>query len=146
MTVLFKKCTYWLLLIATTITCFCNADLQCIDTDSQSIVECPITCTSGDMQSILYINEILHNSANEIDITIPEEIEREYTWDTETLNIEIIGYWYDQEKMQSIVNTQFTPPTSEDLTNAIGKIADFLPLLAIMLLIIYAWWLIKKVF
>lgn len=148
MTVLFKKYTYWLLLITTTLIMpfFCNATLQCIDTEIEAMVECPTACTTGDMQSILNINEINHQSAMEINITIPEEIQREYTWDTETMNIEIIGYWYDQQAMQEMVNTQFTPPTSTDMEEIIAKIADFLPLLAVWLLFVWTWYIIKKVF
>ena len=48
--------------------------------------------------------------------------------------------------MQQLVNTQYYTPTPEDMSSLVGKIADFIPLLAIMLLIVRAWYLIKKVF
>lgn len=148
MTVLFKKYTYWLLLIATTLIMpfFCNATLQCIDTEIEWMVECPTACTTWDMQSILNINEINHQSAMEINITIPEEIQREYTWNTETMDIEIIGYWYDQNAMQTIVNSQLTPPSSDDMEDILKRIADTLPLIAVMLLFVRIRYIIKKSF
>lgn len=104
---------------------------------------------SGDgetSRSALYINDIQHPWSALINITIPEELQRDYTGDEEEMNIDVEWYWYDQEKMQTLVNTQYYTPTPEDMSSLVGKIADFLPLLAIMLLIVRAWYLIKKVF
>ena len=143
--VLWKRLYYWLLITALWLN-ICSADIYCIDTELETQVECPIACQSGDMQSILNINEINHESANEINIDIPEELERNYTWNNEILNINIIGYWYDQEKMQSMVNTQYYTPTPEDMNKLIEWIADYLPLLAILLLFVRTWYIIKKVF
>lgn len=97
-------------------------------------------------RSALYINDIQHPWSALINITIPEELQRNYTGDEEEMNIDVEWYWYDQEKMQQLVNTQYYTPTPEDMGNLVGKIADFLPLLAIMLLVIRTWYLIKKVF
>ena len=58
--------------------------------------------------------------------------------------IVIIGYWYDQNAMQTIVNSQFTPPSSDDMEDIIQRIADTLPLIAIMLLSVRIWYIIKK--
>ena len=106
---------------------------------------CPTN--TGDLQrSALYINNIQHIGAPTIKIDIPEEIEREYENTEQEMNIDIEWYWYDQEKMQSIVNMQNYKPTNTEMSELIGKIADFLPLLAVALLIIRARRIIKKVF
>ena len=96
--------------------------------------------------SSIFINNIQHNWAWLINITIPEEIERDYTNQDNEINVDVLWYWYDQEKMQSMVNTQYYTPTPEDMNKLIWKIADFLPLMAIVLLVCYAWRLIKKIF
>ena len=96
--------------------------------------------------SSIYINNVQHNPAWLINITIPEEIERDYTNENDEINVDVLWYWYDQEKMQSMVNTQYYTPTPEDMNKLIWKIADFLPLMAIVLLVCYAWRLIKKIF
>ena len=96
--------------------------------------------------SSIYINNIQHNWAWLINITIPEEIERDYTNQDDEINVDVLWYWYDQEKMQSMVNTQYYTPTPEDMNKLVWKIADFLPLMAIVLLVCYAWRLIKKIF
>lgn len=96
--------------------------------------------------SSIFINNIQHNWAWLINITIPEEIERDYTNENDEIDVDVIWYWYDQEKMQSMVNTQYYTPTPEDMNNLIWKIADFLPLMAIVLLVCYTWRLIKKIF
>ena len=102
---------------------------------------------SGDiMWSSLFINNIQHPWAWLINITIPEEIERDYSNIDDEFDLEITGYWYDQEKMQSIVNTQYYKPTSEEMSNLVWKVADFLPLIWVALLITRAWRILKKVF
>lgn len=103
-------------------------------------------CPACDNISQLIINDVEMSGSTVININIPEELERDYNYDVETnnLDIEIIGYWYDQEKMQQMVNTQYYQPTAEDMNNLIWKIAEFIPLLAIMLLFVRTWYIIKK--
>lgn len=152
MTVLYNKCTYWLLLVSLVAVWFCSAEMQCFDTELQSSIECPVACETWLIEeeetqwSALYVNNIQHVSAWIININIPEELEREYTGDTEEFTLDVIGYWYDQERMQNMINTQFYAPTSEEMSDLVGTVADFLPLLAIACLFIRAWYLIKKAF
>lgn len=129
----------------------CEECQECPTIDSQYCVEnnlCPSEWwEDGETsRSALYINDIQHPWSALINITIPEELQRNYTGDEEEMNIDVEWYWYDQEKMQQLVNTQYYTPTPEDMSSLVGKIADFLPLLAIMLLIVRSWYLIKKVF
>ena len=106
---------------------------------------CPLEW-SGFERSAIYINEIQHEWNDIINITIPEEIERDYTNNESWFNLEIIGYWYDTEKMQQMINTQYYKPTSEEMSQLVKKIADFLPLIAVALLIIRFRRVLKKVF
>lgn len=112
---------------------------------------CPNECWSGEEitgtnRSSLYINNIQYPWAPTIRFTIPEEIEREQNTDEEETNIDVIWYGYDQDKMQQMVNTQHYKPTAEEMSWLIGKVADFLPLVAIALLITRIRRVIKKVF
>lgn len=147
MTVLFKKCTYWLLLIATTIISFCNAEIICTDTEIEWTIECPPFQTeqlTWENWSALYINEIQHEWKWIINIEIPTEIARDYTTDDNTFNLTVEWYWYDEEKITNIINTQNYKPTPEEMSELVWKIADFLPLVAITWLILRARRLIKK--
>lgn len=101
---------------------------------------------SGFERSAIYINDIQHEWNDIINITIPEEIQREYTNNESWLNIDIVWYWYDTEKMQKMINTQHYTPTGEEMSQLVGKIADFLPLIAVALLIIRIRRVLKKVF
>ena len=96
--------------------------------------------------SALFINEIQHEWAPIINIEIPEEIQRDYTWNEESFNLLVEWYWYDQEKMQNMINTQYYKPTPNEMSGLIEKTADFLPLIAIALLMIRIWRVLKKVF
>lgn len=103
-------------------------------------------CETGTENSVLFINNIEHQTAPIIKVTIPEEIQRDSNVDSEEFNLDVEWYGYDQEKMQNIVNTQYYQPTGEEMSNLIWKIADFLPLIAVALLILRIWRVIKKVF
>jgi hypothetical protein len=121
-------------------------ELQCM-TDYSLVPVDSITCDTGTNRSSIYINDIQHVWAETINITIPEEIERDYyTGDEDQLEINIIGYWYDQDKMQQMVNTQYYKPTAEEMSWLMEKVADFLPLVAIALLITRIRRVVKKVF
>ena len=106
---------------------------------------CPETVT-GTNRSSLFINNIQYPWAPTIKFTIPEEIEREQNTDEEETNIDVIWYWYDQDKMQQMVNTQYYKPTAEEMSWLMEKVADFLPLVWIALLITRIRRVIKKVF
>lgn len=112
---------------------------------------CPNECWSGEEltwtnRSSLFINNIQYNWAPTIKVTIPEEIQRDENTDEEETNIDIIWYWYDQDKMQQMVNTQYYKPTAEEMSWLMEKVADFLPLVAVALLIMRIWRIIKKTF
>lgn len=112
---------------------------------------CPNECWSweeltGTNRSSLFINNIQYPWAPTIKFTIPEEIQREQNTDEEETNIDVIWYGYDQDKMQQMVNTQYYKPTAEEMSWLMEKVADFLPLVAVALLIIRIRRIVKKVF
>lgn len=120
-------------------------ELQCM-TDYNLVPVDSLTCETGTNRSSIFINDIQHVWAENINITIPEEIERDYTGTEEQLEINIIGYWYDQEKMQEMINTQYYKPTAEEMSHLVETTADFMPLLAVALLVIRIRRVVKKVF
>lgn len=120
-------------------------ELQCM-TDYNLVPVDSLTCETGTNRSSIFINDIQHVWAENINITIPEEIERDYTGTEEQLEINIIGYGYDQEKMQEMINTQYYKPTAEEMSHLVETTADFMPLLAVALLIIRIRRVVKKVF
>ena len=96
--------------------------------------------------SSIYINEIQHEWAENIIITIPTTTERTYNYTWDTLELTINWQWYDEEKMLWIINMQNYKPTWEEMSNLVWKIADFLPLLWVAILFMFIWYCIKKIF
>ena len=125
----------------------CSNDLNACNNSLTNCLQqnCPNSFTWINRSSI-FINNIQYPWAPTIKFTIPQEIERDNYTDDEEMNIDVIGYWYDQEKMQNMVNTQYYKPTAEEMSKLIEKAADFMPLVAVALLIIRARRIIKKVF
>lgn len=125
----------------------CSNSLNACNNSLTSCLQqnCPETIT-GTNRSSLFINNIQYPWAPTIKFTIPEEIERDQNTDEEETNIDVIWYGYDQDKMQQMVNTQYYKPTAEEMSWLMEKIADFLPLVAVALLIARIRRVIKKVF
>lgn len=97
-------------------------------------------------RSAIYINNIQHESAENINITIPDELEREYTNESWTLDINIIWYNVDNDYIASIIENEKLTPTAEDMTYLVQNLGSYIPLLCIAGLMIRARYIIKKVF
>ena len=126
------------------------SELECMTNYSLVPVDSVVVswdCLSWDTQwSALYVNEIQHNSAWIINITIPEEISWDYTWDEENFYLYINWYNVNTEYIDSIIRTQNYKPTSEDFTNLIWVLAPYSKYLIFLLFIFIIWAWIKKPF
>lgn len=91
--------------------------------------------------SSLYINNIQHLGKPNIFITIPEEIDWDYTNETWSFDLEIVWYNVDYEKMNEILSVQHYKPTSEDFTQAVWILA---PYMKIFLFILFVFIVIKR--
>ena len=107
-------------------------------------------CPSGSGSvSNLYINDILHVGSPFINITIPEEISRDYEytqWWT-NMNIDIEGYNVDYEYVSSVIDLQNYKPDASDLSSIVSGILPlFVPWLVIILFLYFIFRFIKKIF
>lgn len=97
--------------------------------------------------SALFINDIQHVSAPLINITIPEEFDRNYTWNDEEFDLSISWYNVDTEYIDWLIRTQTTLPNSTDFNNTVSWLIPlFVPWLVIILLIYFIFRFIKKIF
>jgi len=97
----------------------------------------------------LYINNILHVWAPTILMNIPEEIDWDYAYTSwwNIMNIDVVGYNVDYEKMQETIDIQNYKPSNEDLSNVITNVIPlFVPWLCIILLLYFIFKFIKKIF
>lgn len=97
-------------------------------------------------RSSIFINDIQHESRWNINIYIPEEISRNYTWNEETIDIYINGYNVDNEYISQIIENEKMTPTADDFSYLIENLGDYIPLLCIAGLMITARYIFKKVF
>ena len=119
------------------------------DVDSEYCVLndlCPSSeCTSW--FSTLYINNIEHQSAPLIDITIPEEFEWNYTWTNELFELDVVWYNTDPDYIAWIITTQKTTPNNQDFNNIITWLIPLLiPWLVVILFIYFVFRFVKKIF
>lgn len=96
--------------------------------------------------SSLYINDIQHNSASTIDISIPEEISRDYTNENDLFNLDIQWYNTNTEYIEWVINKQNYIPTSQDLSNVFSNLGLFWSLLVVCLFVILIFYMVKKIF
>lgn len=99
--------------------------------------------------STLYINDIWHQSAPFINITIPEEFDWDYnyTWNDTQFDLVISWYNVDYEYIDWIIRTQKFTPDEEDFNSIITQIIPLLiPWLVIILFIWFIFRFIKKLF
>jgi len=96
--------------------------------------------------SALFVDDIQHESAPIINITIPEEIDWDYTWNDEEFNIWINWYNVDTEYIDSIIRAQNYKPTSEDFTELVGVLAPYSKILIFCVFIFIIWARIRKPF
>ena len=122
----------------------CMTDYSLVPVDS--VCSWGVDSWDNISRSALFIDDIQHESAPVINITIPEEIDWDYTWNDEEFNIWINWYNVDTEYIDSIIRTQNYKPTSEDFTNLVWTLAPYSKILifCVFLFIIWAW--IKKPF
>lgn len=113
---------------------------------------CPNECgswtdLSWDLQySNLYINSILHPWEENIFIDIPDYIQWDYSVSTWEFNI-YVWSWYDMDYMNSIIKINSYRPDSTDFTNIfVSGLTLIFPYIFVLLLIIFMWKLIKRVF
>ena len=111
--------------------------------------ECPdVPVYTWDI-SQLYINNVLHIWASTILMDIPDEIDwdYEYTMWWNVMNIDIVGYNVDYDKINEQINLQNFKPSSEDLSQVVSWIIPlFVPWLCIILLLYFIFKFIKKIF
>lgn len=99
------------------------------------------------ISSELIINDIVHQSAPLINITIPEEFDWDYTWNVNEFTLDIKGFNVDTEYIDWIIRTQKTTPNNTDFNNIVsGLIPLLVPGLFIILFIYFIFRFIKKVF
>ena len=127
----------------TELECMTNYSLVPVD----SVVVSQESLSWDTQWSALYINEIQHNSAWVINITIPEELSWDYTWNDESFDLWISWYNVDTDYIAWIIENQNTLPNSIDLTNTITNLLPaFVPWLVIVLFLYFVFRFIKKVF
>lgn len=123
----------------------CMTEYSLIPVDSDTTAN--VLDYSWDIQwSSIFINDIQHNSSENINITIPEEINRDYTWDEENLYIYVNWYNVDTEYIDSIIRTQNYKPSSEDFTNVVWLLAPYSKYLVFLLFVFIIWAWIRKSF
>lgn len=110
--------------------------------------ECPVVPVYTWDISNLYINNVLHLWAPNIIMNIPDEIDWDYAYTAwwQNMNIDVVGYNVDYEKIDSIVAFQNYKPSSEDFQKIIWLLAPYTKIIVffVFLFIIWAW--IKKPF
>lgn len=123
----------------------CMTEYSLVPVDSNTSAN--VLDYSWDIQwSSIFINDIQHNSSENINITIPEEINRDYIWDSDNFNLWISGYNVDSEYIQSVIDNQNYIPTREDFLNVFSNFTSFGGLLVVCLFVILVFYMIKKIF
>lgn len=118
----------------------------CTDNNLCPSSDCPIYTWDWNW-SALYINDIQHQSASVIDITIPDEYDWDYTWDEDQFNLNVIWYNVDTDYIEWIISNQTTKPNQTDLNNIITWVLPlFVPWLVIILFIYFIFKFLKKIF
>ena len=110
---------------------------------------CPVCPVGSWWVSSVYINDILHVGSPFIYMNIPEEIDWGYAytqWWT-NMNIDVVWYNQDNEKIEWIITIQNYKPDRYDFTNLVSNVIPlFVPWLCIILLLYFIFRFIKKVF
>lgn len=97
--------------------------------------------------SSLFINDIQHIWAPLINITIPEEINWDYTWNDEDFIINISWYNVDTDYIAWIITTQNSKPNNVDFNNIVSWLIPLLvPWLVLIAFIYFVFRFIKKIF
>ena len=127
-------------------------ELECMTNYSLVPID-SVVCSSGSdwstwtQWSALYVNEIQHNSAWIVNITIPEEFNWDYTWNDEQFDLVISWYNVDTDYIAWIIENQTTLPNDIDFNNIVSVLLPlFVPWVVIILFIYVVFKLLKKVF
>lgn len=105
---------------------------------------CPVASWS---RSELKINDIVHQSAPFINITIPYEYTWDYTVDENEFDLVVSWYNVDYEYIDWIIRTQQSKPNQTDFNNIVsGLIPLLIPWLVIILFLYFVFRFIKKIF
>lgn len=130
-----------------TLNYFILNDLLVYNIDTNYCVSNNLCPTSENSRSALYINDIQHEGAWTINITIPEEYDWDYTNENDEFNLDIIGYNLDTDYIEWIISNQTTKPNQTDLNNIISWVIPlFIPWLVIILFIYFVFKFLKKIF
>ena len=113
-----------------------------------SCPECE-TCSSftGTVSNV-YINGINHLWAPNIVMNIAEEIDWDYAYTTwwQNMNIDVVWYNVDYEKMQSVIDLQNYKPTDEDFSSLVSMLAPYTKIIIFFVFLFLIWAWIKKPF
>ena len=109
---------------------------------------CPDTPVWTWGYSQLYINNILHLWAPNIIMNIPDEIDWDYAYTQwwQNMNIDVVWYNVDYEKIDSIVQFQNYKPSSEDFQKIIWLLAPYTKIIVFFVFLFIVWAWIKKPF
>ena len=142
MTSLECQSTYSLIPVSSVDSNYCTTNNLC-----PSCPSCP-SCWTWWISNV-YINDILHVGASNIYMNIAEEIDWDYAYTQwwNNMNIDVVWYNVDYEKMQEQIDIQNFKPDSSDLSTIISEIIPlFVPWLCIILLLYFIFRFIKKIF
>lgn len=122
---------------------YCTTNNLCPSVDCPEIPDNPNIWTSN-----IYINDIFHPGAFNVIMNIPEEIDWDYAYTNSWQNINIDVVWYNQdfEKIEWWINTNNYKPTSEDFTKIFTSFSSFWWLLIACLFVILVFYFVKKMF
>lgn len=108
---------------------------------------CPEIPWSSASWSELVINDIVHQSAPLIDITIPQEFAWDYTVNENEFSMWVSWYNVDTEYIDWIITAQNVKPDSWTLNKIITELIPlFVPWLVIILFIWFVFRFVKKIF
>lgn len=131
----------------------CQDDLTTLSWSYNSCLWELNTCMSWnpwtwDIQwSALFINNIQHIWKPIINITIPQEINWDYTTTWDLFDLSVVWYNVDYDKIEWVINTQSTIPTKDDFNKIVSEVIPlFVPWLIIILFIYFVFRFIKKIF
>lgn len=98
-------------------------------------------------RSALFINNIQHLWKPIINITIPEEIDWDYTWNENSFDLTVKWYAVDSDYIQWVIDINSYTPTSEEFTETfVWGLTLIIPYIVLSLFILFIWKLLKKIF
>lgn len=109
---------------------------------------CPSCPSWWSGRSNVYINDILHVWAPNIVMNIAEEIDWDYEYTAwwNNMNIDVVWYNVDYEKIGEIIDNQNYKPSSEDFKNILWILAPYTKIIVFFVFLFLVWAWIKKPF